>query len=319
MPRLSKYELLTVVTAVATLALIGVGALVRTTGSGLGCPDWPLCHGALLPPLQKGPLIEYSHRSLASLVGVLIVATAITTLRIRREDVTVRTLAVVSVPLLALQAWLGKVTVERELPPEVVAVHLATALVLFAVLSLIAVFAFLGPARRTVDSRQRRGLLRVALGATVVMGGIVLVGSYVVGADAGFACTDWPGCPQARIPFFDGDRLQHIHWLHRLTVLAGFAAVALVAFAANSLREPAPMLRRAASVLLGLYVLQIAIGALNIWSDLSEAARVGHLVAGSAIWALLVTITVAGRFEPGPRTVDAAERRESRQMGDARV
>ncbi len=296
MPRLSRYQTLTVVTAAATLALITVGALVRTTGSGLGCPDWPLCHGALLPPAEKTAIIEYSHRTLASVVGVLVVAVAVVSLRVRRDDGTVRALALAALPLLALQAWLGKVTVERELPAEVVTVHLGTALILLALLALIAVFAILGPGRRRVDSPQHRGFLRVTAGAAVVTAGVLLVGAYVVGADAGFACTDWPGCPEARLPFADGGRLQHIHWLHRITVLAGLAAVAVVTLAATALPEAARLLRRAAWMLLGLYLLQIAIGALNAWTDFSSAARVAHLAASSAIWALLAVIVVAGRY-----------------------
>ena len=315
----SKYELLTVAAAVATLALIALGAVVRTTGSGLGCPDWPLCHGGLLPPAEKTAIIEYSHRTLASVVGALIVAVAVVTWRIRRHDRTVRTLAAAALPLLALQAWFGKIAVERELPAEVVTIHMATALVLLAVLSLLAAHALQRPDRELIDSAERRGFLRVATAATAITAGVLLVGAYVVGSDAGFACTDWPGCPGASVPFVEGERLQHIHWLHRLTVVAGLGAVATVALAATALRDPAPALRRAVWALVALYALQIVIGGLNPLTDFSDAVRVAHLAVGSAIWALLVSIVFAGRYRPGVRAVDAQPRRGSRQVTGVRA
>ena len=315
----SKYELLTVTAAVATLALIALGAVVRTTGSGLGCPDWPLCHGALLPPAEKTAIIEYSHRTLASVVGALIVAVAVVTWRVRRHDRTVLALATVALPLLALQAWFGKITVERELPAEVVAVHLATALILLAVLSLLAVHALQRPARERIDSAERRAFLRVATGAMAVTVGVLLVGAYAVGTDAGFACTDWPGCPGADVPFVEGDRLQHINWLHRVTVVAGLGAVAVVALAATSMRDPAPVLRRAVWALLALYALQIVIGGLNPLTDFSDAVRVAHLAVGSAIWALLVLIVFAGRYRPAARAIDAEPQRPGRQVTGVRA
>ena len=295
--RLTAYETLAVVTAVATLALIAVGALVRTTGSGLGCPDWPLCQGGLLPPLEREAIIEYSHRTLASVVGLLIVATAAFTWRLRRDDRPLVALALISLPLLALQGWLGKVTVERELPAEVVAIHLTTALILFAIVALIAAFVVQGPARRRIESTERASLLRVAMVAATVTAAVMVIGTYVVGTDAGFACTGWPGCPEAQVPFVNGERLQHIHWLHRFTVLGGLLAVGFLGLVASNLRTPALILQRAVYGVLALYSAKIVIGGLNIVSDFSDGVRVAHLAVGSAIWALLVVIVVAGRYE----------------------
>ena len=293
-----RYETLTVATVVCTLLLIAIGSTVRTTGSGLGCPDWPLCHGRFLPPFERTAVIEYSHRTTAALVGALVLAQAVWTFVARRRDRALVWLVAASLPLLGLQAYLGRVTVQRELPPEVVAIHLFTALVLLALLAVIAGFASLGPDRTKIDTPERRGLARVALIATGVTAVVLIVGAYGVATGAGYACDGWPGCPQARVPFLEGGRLQDIHWLHRLTVVLGGAAVAWVFLAVREMRAAGPMLRGGAAALLALYGLQILIGAANIWLGWAEAVRVAHLVAASAIWTVLVLIAVIGRYRP---------------------
>jgi len=174
---ITGYQRLTLVTAAATLLLIAIGAVVRTTESGLGCPDWPLCHGGLLPPWERIAIIEYTHRTVASVVGVLIVWVAVWTLRRHAGDRALAGLAAASLPLLALQAWLGKETVERELPAEVVTFHLATGLVLFAVVSLIAALAWLGPLRVRLQVPDRDRFLRVTVAASVVTFGVLIAGS----------------------------------------------------------------------------------------------------------------------------------------------
>ncbi len=297
---LTGFQLLTLATVVATLVLIALGAVVRTTNSGLGCPDWPLCHGGLLPPLERIAIIEYTHRTVASVVGLLITWVAAWALWRYRNDRMLAGLTAISLPLLIIQAWLGKETVERELPPSIVTLHLTTGLILFAVMALIAAIAWLGPARRRLHDPDRDRFLRFATVSSTITFVVLIVGSYLVGEGAGPACSSWPGCMEAPSPFLNGDRLQHVHWLHRITVVVGAIAVVTVAWASTWVERAGPLLRGTVSLLVGLYAAQIIVGAANIWTDHSAAVRSAHLVIAATIWALLVTTVVAGRFAPGP-------------------
>jgi heme A synthase len=314
---LTRYQLLTVSTAVLTLVLIAVGALVRTTGSGLGCPDWPLCHGQLLPPFERTAIIEYSHRSLAAIVGLLIVTTSAVTLRTRSRDRAARRLAIIVLPLLAMQAYLGKLTVEHELPPEIVAIHLATALVLVSLLAVIAAFGVLGEERTRVQTTERDAYLRKITFVLAAIAGVVLIGAYVVGSHATTGCTTWPSCVQAPIPFLDGGREQTIHWLHRLTVIGGLITVAWLVFEAETLEEPAAGLRFGARALVTLYAAQILIGGLNIWSEFAPLALVGHLAVAAAIWTTLVLMLVAGRYAAEPALALGQARRPTGAQAQA--
>src|SRR5213079_543613 len=135
------FRALSVATAVATYALVVLGGVVRVSGSGLGCPDWPLCHGRALPPLDLHAIIEYSHRTTASLTSILVVATAVVAWvawRNRRDLVIPATFAV---GLLAIQVVLGAITVRLELPPMIVLAHLATAMALLGAVCVTAVAA----------------------------------------------------------------------------------------------------------------------------------------------------------------------------------
>ena len=313
---MTRYQALAVTTVGVTLVLIAIGAVVRTTGSGLGCPDWPLCHGQWLPPAERTAIIEYTHRTAAAIVGLFIVATAAVALLRHRGDTVVRNLAVAAVVLLAVQAWLGKETVERELPPEIVTLHLGTALTLLAVLSVLTVFAFYGEQRRRIESRERAAFVRLATITAAILLVILLGGSYVVGSDSTTACTTWPGCLQAPVPFVDGVLEQHIHWAHRLSTLVGLGAVGFVALSATELRGPlADRIQAASMVLLGLYGLQMLVGAANIWTTFSDVVRASHLALGALIWAAAVLLVVAAAYEPGEAT---EETEASRSVGDGR-
>src|SRR6202035_2916244 len=170
------FRALSVATALVTYALVVLGGGVRVSGSGLGCPDWPLCHGRLLPPLELHSIIEYSHRTTASLASALIVVTALVAwlaLR-RRRDILIP--ASVAAGLLGVQVVLGAITVVLELPPIIVLAHLATAMALLAAVCVTAV-ATIVPRAPGGSDRGAVKLARAAAGGTYLL---ILSGSLVV-------------------------------------------------------------------------------------------------------------------------------------------
>src|SRR5256712_4322135 len=205
---------------VATYVLIILGGLVRATGAGLACPDWPLCHGRLMPPLDPLVLIEWSHRFVASIVGILTVAVAVAAWRLRKAGqpglVGLSGLALV---LVIVQIGLGGLTVRHELTAWLVVAHLGTAMAFFATLIVIVVIAMTpSPAELVpsgVETRARGGAGPVAarrydpfrtlavltLAATY---GLVLIGGYVSASGAGLAGSGWPPVSWTMLPSLAG-------------------------------------------------------------------------------------------------------------------
>ena len=121
------FRILSLATVAGILAVVAVGGVVRLTGSGLGCPDWPLCHGSLVPSSDPHTLIEYSHRMVAAVVGVLVLATSIMVWRYYRRQRWLLIPATAGIILLVVQVILGGITVMNELSPGLVVAHLAIA------------------------------------------------------------------------------------------------------------------------------------------------------------------------------------------------
>src|SRR5213593_783571 len=211
--------------AVATYLLIIFGAIVRITGSGLGCGEhWPLCNGRLLPPLDLPTMIEYGHRLAALAVTVLVVALAGYAWTLHRqasppdplflsgEGERVRIAAsLVALGLLVLQVALGAITVKLALPPWTVILHLGTAMLLLGALLVAARGTSLAP-----PSRAGRGA--AALGFVTV-----LLGALTANMGAASACLGFPLCSGQLIPA--GNYLQPIHWGHRLLAYTLFGYV----------------------------------------------------------------------------------------------
>ncbi len=281
---------LATVTAVLMFALIIIGSIVRTTGSGLACPDWPLCHGQLIPPMQFNIFIEWFHRLIALIVGLLLFATAGWVFA--HADVRRRFggLAALCVALYLSQALLGALTVWKLLDPSVVAGHLAMALLLFCTLITLAVATHreglgtpsgLGPSRPS-------GLLPVLGLAIAMVYAQSVLGGMVSTNHASLACPDWPRCNGEWFPPFEG--LVALQVSHRFLAYALTAVVVVASFMAG--RADDMVVRYVGRLLPRLLLLQIAIGVANVLMGIPVWVSALHLGNAALILALTLIATL---------------------------
>src|SRR5207248_9314561 len=122
-------------TAAFAYLQIALGGVVRVTGSGLGCPDWPLCHGRPYPAADIHSIIEYSHRTVGTITGVLLIVTVLAAWVVfRRTRPLVPWLATASLVAIAAEGAVGGVVVVNELAPWLVVIHLGLAMLILGFL-----------------------------------------------------------------------------------------------------------------------------------------------------------------------------------------
>ncbi|HLB75900.1 MAG TPA: heme o synthase, partial [Candidatus Dormibacteraeota bacterium] len=303
-----------VAAAAVTYALVVLGGVVRVSGSGLGCPDWPLCHGHLLPPLQLHVLIEYSHRTVAALASLLIVATALAAWLAVRDRPDLRLYATVAAGLLFLQVGLGGITVLLELPSGIVLAHLATAMALLGAVCATAVAGWVPRATRTVIDRPAARWALAAAGATYLL---ILTGSLVTATGASSACAAWPLCGGGLSLSFD--QLPLVQLLHRGTAAALGVVLVLGLVAVLRRLGEHRSVRLTTALTLTALALQIAVGAAVVRLHLPAALRGLHLALAAAVWVGTVILVVLARRLPPrsePAVLPARERRGSRPLGE---
>jgi len=294
---------LALLTALSVFALVVLGGVVRVTGSGLGCPDWPLCYGGILPPLQTEAIVEFSHRLLASaLVGPLVLALCVATWMFHRDKgwlIVPTTLAVV---LTLGQAILGGATVLSELSAGAVAAHLALGEALLGCMVFIFITALIGPPSFGSTAVRRGGngaFPMLAVASALAVYGILLTGSYVAVSNATWACTDWPLCNG---DLFPTHKLAAIHMAHRVaTVVLGLFVMYVLHLGLRRGRQPMDV-RLLSMAATAVFLAQVIVGALTIWLKFPAELRALHLALGTAVWAAmagLAALSLAPRDQAG--------------------
>jgi heme o synthase len=313
----TNFRRLAILSATTTYLLVVIGAIVRSTGSGMGCPDWPTCHGALLPPLgDTQAWIEWTHRGVAVIVGLLVLAMAVLAVARHRRQLSIVVPSIGAVLLVGFQAYLGKITVDTSNAGEWVTAHLATALALLALLTFIAVRATYPQILPKRGASQRLTLLAAFTAACVYA--LMLFGSHLTATGGALAFPDWPLFSGQLLPSFSSDPntagREMAQFLHRF--VAAVVGVLLLATAVVIWRAVRAARRDGRSIPGGeallaltgtaaaLYAVQVIVGALQITTLLAPWAVALHLALGALIWALVAAAVFVGYF--AARTAEAS-------------
>jgi cytochrome c oxidase assembly protein subunit 15 len=309
--------------ALLSLVVVMLGAWVRLTDAGLGCPDWPGCYGRLVVPdaatsaaelgdaytrpLEAGKAWrEMIHRYLASTLGLLCVALAVIAWRNRADPNQPWRAPVALVALVIFQGLLGMWTVTLLLKPIVVVAHLLGG---FATLALLASLGRWRAARFPQPTAALRGLGLAAAAALVLQ---ISLGGWTSANYAALACPDFPTCQTQWWPAiadfeegfvlwrglgvdYEGGVLDHparvaVHFVHRLGALVAAVLIALLGW--RLAREPAT--RADGAAVLAALALQLSLGVSIVWFGVPLAVAVLH--NGVAALLLLAVINANQRI-----------------------
>jgi protoheme IX farnesyltransferase len=270
---MTSFARIAAVSAVGIYLLIVMGAVVRVSGSGLGCPDWPLCHGQLLPPPEFHAIVEYVHRTIAALVGVPLLLLLAAAWRGQRGDRLVFRSVNLMMLLLVPQVLLGREVVLRELPAMLVAVHLAMALLIMALAVIVAITAVMrGRHESPTADRFPAGLGWTTVGVFLLL----LTGAYMRASGASWVCQEQVAC--------FGGRLLDLHMLHRITATVVGAAVL---YQAVKLAPRFGFWAYASGVSAAV---QFTIGVLQVLVAPLQLFQVLHVAGGAAAWVSTVAL-----------------------------
>lgn len=298
--------------ALLAFLVIVLGSVVRVTGSGAACPDWPTCLGQWTPPTGANALIDYTHRiATALLIPVLLLAVSVAWLRYRQQRLLSYSLAMASA-FLSVQIALGAYVTLVGVPGGgrwASTIHLGLSLVILGLALIATVAAFYLENHQSYQNSLaklafRSPFARLALLAITLTFALLVSGAVVAGSGASAACTTWPLCN----PFQNsGDLTAWISFIHRgIVALSGLVMLALLVKGWRTQRsQPAILVSATAAVV--LFFAQALLGAQL--TDGFPAYLLGlHTATAVAVWAALIVLGTAVGMTGRTAADEAADR-----------
>ncbi|MCC7124917.1 MAG: COX15/CtaA family protein [Acidobacteria bacterium] len=307
--RSSSFVRVALITTALTYALVLVGSLVRASGAGLGCPDWPRCFGSWIPPASAAELppqfdvsqfnprlmwTEYVNRLLGVTVGLSILTATLSAWRHHRRSPHILWPVVIALLLTIYEGWLGGRVVAHNLAPWIVTAHLVVAIIIVMLLVYATVYAIYRPDLHAArpDVRRRRQTLANVIAVMIVVTLVqVALGTQVRGLiddalDAGVARE----AALATVGWFDS--------AHRTTSLA-VMSLALVSLLVLWAKHPGqPIMARWTNMVVALTATQVVLGVGLAFVALVPAGQVLHLTVASLLMGAQMVQWLVVRWEP---------------------
>lgn len=307
---MSSLRRLSFVALGVALAHLIFGAIVRISGSGMGCGDhWPKCHGYWFPPLERPDLIiEVSHRYLAALLIATLLSLLVAALRRRREPGVggpggVLRAAGTAATLVVVTALFGAVTVKLGNAWYATVVHWILAAGTLAALAAAAIRAGgLGGDRARAHAVSVKTARGAAAGAALALLVVVLGGLTAKIPGANFACVGFPLCRETLV----GGAPLHVQLTHRiLAFLLLFHIIGIVMVIRK--RGETGVVRTAAYTLLALVGAQLLVAAAMVETGLPVVVRSVHQAFGVVIWLGIFVLAYLARIASAAALVAATE------------
>ncbi len=276
-----------------TLVLIAFGGYTRGSGSGYGCKDrWPLCEGGAaggyLPRLEPQMIIEWTHRWIALLVGVLAVLVVVGAVRGKHDRKWIVGPAISALAVIGIQAWLGRMVVKGGLDRDLVTIHLAVSMIVVAHFVVITIAT---RAERSNRAPPRWSVL-VGAGAGSVFA-VMVLGSIV----HNMYFPGWPLVDGVLIPDLSKPYVA-IHYFHRVMVAVTFVVLVVIVWRARTDGRPV-VERRLVDGAMAAFLVNVALGAVHVFTQVqSSFAVAAHIGVAGLVWAALVGAFVASLGVP---------------------
>jgi cytochrome c oxidase assembly protein subunit 15 len=294
------YRRLALSATIITYLLIFIGGLVRVSGAGMGCPDWPTCFGRWIPPTSLDQLppgidsatfnltlawIEYFNRLFGVLTGLVILATAGVALKVHRRHPKILWPSVSALGLVMFEGWLGSAVVATVLDPFMITLHMLLALVIVSLL----IYA-LAHSYYLEYPDQGKGYSYPSVMKNLVIGlWIIVMVEVLIGTDL-----------RAGLELIreESPLLEKANWLRMLSPIKYLHTILGVVLAGISIYlarllsggRTSPLIRNILYTIIGLLILQIILGEGMVFFQIPQLLRLLHMWSASWVIGLVLVL-----------------------------